>query len=656
MFETFIAFKYLIPKKRALSRALISLLSIFVISLIVWLVLVFLSVTNGIEKNWIQKLTVLNAPLRISPTSEYYQSPYYQIDAHSSESDFQYKTLREKLLASQTNPYQDKVDPALPHYLEDKEISKDLVQSLNTILDTEKQHWHYFFEDFEVSAALMKLSVHSPDKSHLGSSHQAILSQMTYLSTSSENNPDFQSLITPLSSNDINLLYHEHLNVSKNENPTAFFSCFNIEKVRLSPYQRFPKNLLPKSYTFPAYASIKNNQVKSIEILPSAIQTTCQGRLVKERDKFYFEDIDHNQYPLSEHTPIYPSEDFVLNVKKILNTRVPSFKDVFLSIDTTIAGNRLQGDISFQNINIEKAHSVKGFNPVESRVFQSLYPDYEIVLAPKILQNSGVNVGDQGYLSFAGQGAISAKEHHIKILIADFYDPGVLPVGNKSLIVSRNVTQTINGASPSFIPDGIPVNGFYIWTSNLKNVPKIKKVLQEKLQEEGLSKYFKIETYQEYEFAKDLMQQFQSDKLLFMLIAIIILIVACSNIISMLVLLVNDKKREIALMKSMGATKKSIAIIFGINGMITGLIGSIIGIIAAIITLNNLHYLISFLSSLLGHSAFNPMFFGETLPQSFSYDALLFIIIATPLLSIIAGVIPAIKASLTSPSSILRSQ
>ncbi|HAB98569.1 MAG TPA: hypothetical protein DCE71_01950 [Parachlamydiales bacterium] len=68
MFEWQIALKYLIPKRKSLSTALISMMSVFVISLVVWLVLVFLSVTKGIEQNWLNKLTSLYAPLRISPT------------------------------------------------------------------------------------------------------------------------------------------------------------------------------------------------------------------------------------------------------------------------------------------------------------------------------------------------------------------------------------------------------------------------------------------------------------------------------------------------------------------------------------------------------------------------------------------------------------
>nr|NGX33658.1 Lipoprotein-releasing system transmembrane protein LolE [Candidatus Anoxychlamydiales bacterium] len=152
------------------------------------------------------------------------------------------------------------------------------------------------------------------------------------------------------------------------------------------------------------------------------------------------------------------------------------------------------------------------------------------------------------------------------------------------------------------------------------------------------------------------MQQFQSDRTLFTLIAIIILIAACSNIISMLVLLVNDKKKEIAILRSMGASSKSIAVIFGFCGFIMGLFSSIIGIGASIITLKHLDVVIKLLSMIQGHTFFNAAFFGNKLPNDLSYDALLFVIIITPILALIAGIVPAIKASRVHPSSILRSQ
>ena len=80
----------------------------------------------------------------------------------------------------------------------------------------------------------------------------------------------------------------------------------------------------------------------------------------------------------------------------------------------------------------------------------------------------------------------------------------------------------------------------------------MKEEILQALKRDGLDNYWKVTTFREYDFAKDLIQQFQSDKYLFALVGMIILIVACCNIISMLVLLVNDKKREIGILQAMG--------------------------------------------------------------------------------------------------------
>jgi len=165
-----------------------------------------------------------------------------------------------------------------------------------------------------------------------------------------------------------------------------------------------------------------------------------------------------------------------------------------------------------------------------------------------------------------------------------------------------------------------------------------------------------VATFEEFEFSKDLLTQFQSDRTLFLLIASIILIVACSNIISLLVLLVNDKKKEIAIIQSMGASFKSIALIFGVCGASVGILSCLFGVLGAIFTLRHLDYLVSILSAMQGRAAFNPTFFGQSLPNQMSWEALSFILIATPLLCLSAGLIPALKAARVRPSSALRSE
>jgi lipoprotein-releasing system permease protein len=237
-----------------------------------------------------------------------------------------------------------------------------------------------------------------------------------------------------------------------------------------------------------------------------------------------------------------------------------------------------------------------------------------------------------------------------------FYDPGIFSVGNKCILAPPLVAQTINSSSSSFNLDKTQSNGVLVWFNDLNSAEEIKKQILLALSDQGLSEYWKVTTFHEYDFAKDLMQQFQSDKYLFAMVGIIILIVACCNIISMLVLLVNDKKREIGILQAMGSSRFSIAAIFGICGVAMGVLSSILGTAAALYTLQHIDSIVQLLSYMQGHDAFNSTFFGKSLPNELSSNAVTFILITTPIISLLAGLVPAIKACRLRPSEILRAE
>ena len=73
-------------------------------------------------------------------------------------------------------------------------------------------------------------------------------------------------------------------------------------------------------------------------------------------------------------------------------------------------------------------------------------------------------------------------------------------------------------------------------------------------------------------------------------------------------------------------------------------------------TMKNVNSLVYFLSLLQGQSLFQEAFYGSSLPTHLSGGALKFILIATPLISTIAGVIPALKASKVAPAVTLKSE
>jgi len=278
------------------------------------------------------------------------------------------------------------------------------------------------------------------------------------------------------------------------------------------------------------------------------------------------------------------------------------------------------------------------------------------IYLPKNYRESGVRAGDRGTLNFSAPSAASYQEQRLWVRVAGFYDPGILAICNKCVLVPHQVTRAITSATQTISPDGTPTNGLFVWIDRIQDAKAAASQIENAFIQAGISSYWTVSTYEDFEFSKDLMTQFQSDKTLLLLIASIILIVACSNIISLLVLLVNDKKREIAILQSMGASFRSIASIFAFCGVAMGALGCLFGSLAAIFTLHHLDSLVAFLSHMQGRAAFNPAFFGQSLPNQLSAEAFFFVLIATPLLSLAAGLIPALKASRIPPSSTLRSE
>ncbi len=676
MFELAVALKYLIPRKRQLSVSLISLMSIVVISLVVWLLLVFLSVTEGIERNWLGKLTTLNAPLRITPTQQYYDSYYYRIDALSNASEFQTKNIGQKLRAKASNPYSLIEDEELPLHFPSADLNadgtlKDPVKTLYSLLEKrQNKHSDLAFQDFELSGAMMRLQMLRPGSFPHSEDNQSYLTQVSYLATFPEKCPHLSSLLVSPTPKDINhLLYlasHSTENSRqdapaltlkaapqlKNERVQELLQKIDIEKLKPKHHLwQLPSDLIPEKKAFQAVAIFRNEQLSQLIIpaLSSHTQTYgSRGKVWKEGGRWIFESKEgtRSSFPLT--IPILTDNHAEFTVSA--PPQIDALGNLLFAVRMSLQNVEMQGRVNGDGLEIAQAHFKH--HPTTSL---SIENETGVYLA-KNYQDNGVLLGDRGYLSYSSATASSLQEHRLPIFVAGFYDPGILPVGNKCILVPPHVPETINASSSSYNLDRTESNGILVWFNDLSQAEEIQRELQQELALAGIDGYWKIKTFKEYDFAKDLMEQFQSDKYLFTLVGIIILVVACCNIISLLVLLVNDKKKEIGILQAMGASRKSIALIFGTCGICMGILSSLIGIAAAIATLKNIDSIAQLLSFIQGHDAFNTTFFGKTLPGTLSSNAVLFILIATPLLSLLAGFIPALKACRLRPSEILRSE
>lgn len=142
--------------------------------------------------------------------------------------------------------------------------------------------------------------------------------------------------------------------------------------------------------------------------------------------------------------------------------------------------------------------------------------------------------------------------------------------------------------------------------------------------------------------------------LMFIIVSLIVL-VAGLNIISGLIMLVKDKNSDIAILRTIGASRNSIIRIFFITGSSIGVIGTSIGVCVGLIFCHNIDAIRLLISKITGTDLFSPeMYYLTKLPALINISELISVIIMALSFSVLASIYPSWKASKIDPVEVLR--
>lgn len=153
----------------------------------------------------------------------------------------------------------------------------------------------------------------------------------------------------------------------------------------------------------------------------------------------------------------------------------------------------------------------------------------------------------------------------------------------------------------------------------------------------------------------NLYQAIRMEKAMIGLLLLLIVAVAAFNIISTLVMVVTDKRGDIAILRTLGATPRQIMAIFMVQGTVIGVVGTLVGALLGIFAALNVSSWIAALERLIGHKFLSAdVYFIDYLPSRLMAADVLQVCVAALVLSFLATLYPAWRAARTQPAEALR--
>jgi lipoprotein-releasing system permease protein len=147
----------------------------------------------------------------------------------------------------------------------------------------------------------------------------------------------------------------------------------------------------------------------------------------------------------------------------------------------------------------------------------------------------------------------------------------------------------------------------------------------------------------------------QVERNVMFLILTLIVLVAALNIVSGLIMLVNDKRADIGLMRTMGASQGAVMRIFLITGASIGIVGDLVGLVVGVLVCANVESIRQFISWLTNTELFSPeLYFLSKLPAELNTGETTAVVIMALVISLLATIYPSWRAARLDPVEALR--
>jgi lipoprotein-releasing system permease protein len=275
---------------------------------------------------------------------------------------------------------------------------------------------------------------------------------------------------------------------------------------------------------------------------------------------------------------------------------------------------------------------------------QDLTPgSYDIVLGKDLAYALGAAPGDKVILMIS-QGNVTPAgliPRFRRFTVSGIFDAGMYEYDRGLAFINIKDAQTLYGFDDA-------VSGVRLKLQDKYQAPQVARALTSRFQG---AFYVSDWTQEHVNFFKAIAME---KTVMFIILSLIELVAAISIAIT-LVMAVTDKQADIAILRTLGASPRSIMGIFIVQGTIIGFLGTLIGLILGVVLATYLNDIMHFLQHVF-HTEFLPssVYYISDLPAVIVTSDVLKITIASFLLSVISTLYPAWRAANTQPAEALR--
>lgn len=307
-------------------------------------------------------------------------------------------------------------------------------------------------------------------------------------------------------------------------------------------------------------------------------------------------------------------------------------------------GSGVRGAV-IRGIDPAEENTVADFNThMKSGTLDSLQPGaFRIVLGSDLARALGVTVGDRVTV-IAPEGVVTPAGVIPRIKsfeISGIFEFGMFEYDSGLALTDLQDAQVLFRLGQS-------VTGVRLKVDDPFNAPQIARSIAPELSEPA----YLIDWSRKH---ANFFRAVQIEKRMMFLILFLIVAVAAFNIVSTLVMAVTDKRGDIAILRTLGASRGSIALIFMVQGALIGLIGLGLGVAGGVALALNIDTVVPAIERLFGiHFLSREVYFISELPSDLQWDDVIRISITAFVLTLLATLYPSLRAARVQPAEALR--